>query len=71
MKNKYTRSSALAILSRNGVQIQVVKNTPVPTAANPYPESRNFHYIPTRELGIKLQGVADYLINNFYDIFRK
>ena len=68
--SKYTRKSALQVLSRNGVEVKRVKKTPKATEKNPSPKSYILHIIFTRGLGIKSQGVCDYLINNFYDMAR-
>ena len=68
--SKYTRKSALQILDRNGAEVKRVKKTPQATEKNPYPKSYTLYYIVTSGLGIKLQGVADYLIKNFYDMVR-
>ena len=70
MKKKYTRKSALNRLLQNGVEIKRVKKIPQATEKNPYPKSYTLHYISTHGLGIRLQGTADYLIKNYYDMVR-
>jgi lipopolysaccharide export system protein LptC len=66
MKKKYTRKSALQILSRNGVEIKIIKKRKKIGSD----ETVKIHYITTQGTGIKLQGVCDYLIANFYDMVR-
>ena len=65
---KYTRESALNRLRRNEVEIKVVKKPKDPK--KPLGDTIVIHYISTKGLGIKLQGTADYLINNYYDMTR-
>lgn len=71
MKKKYTRESAIARLKRNGVEILSIKKVKPMTILDPFPKPYTVHFINTRGTGIKLQGTADYLINNFYDMARQ
>ena len=70
MKKKYTRKSAMDRLLRNGTEIKRVKKTPQAKEKNPYPKPYTLYYVSTHGLGIGLQGTADYLIKNFYDVVR-
>jgi len=60
----YTREQALACLRRNHVEIKSKKGK------DHHGDTITRHYISTQGLGIKLQGVADRLINHYYDYFR-
>ena len=66
---KYTREQALRILKRNGVEVKKVVVPKDPRM--PLGDTLTLHYIGTRGLGIKLQGVADFLINHHYDMVRR
>lgn len=66
---KYTREKAIRMLEHNGADIKRVK---VPKdRKKPDGDTMILHIIDVRDCGIKVQGVADFLINHHYDMIRR